>query len=62
MIVNASSSGNIKPGLVMEAFWKSEGKELSGFALEITREDTFTDLGGEEGMHLVPLDAVGAGF
>lgn len=62
MMVNASSSGNIKPGLVMEAFWKAEGKELPEFALEITREDTYTDTGVDGDRHLVPLDAVGTGF
>ena len=40
MLVNASSSGNVKPGLVMEAFLKANGAELSPFALEIVREDT----------------------
>ena len=62
MLVDASSSGNIKPGLVMEAFWKAEGKELSEFALEITREDTYTNTGVDGNRHLVPLDAVGTGF
>lgn len=67
MLVNASSSGNIKPGLVMEAFLKAGGtessvEELSEFALEITREDTFTDIGKDGNRHLVPLDAVGAEF
>lgn len=62
MLVNASSSGNIKPGLVMEAFLREDGKELSEFALEIRREDTFTDTGEDGNRKLVPLDAVGAGF
>ena len=62
MLVNASSSGNIKPGLVMDAFLREDGKELSEFALEIRREDTFTDTGEDGNRKLVPLDAVGAGF
>lgn len=62
MLVNASSSGNIKPRLVMDAFFKANGKELSDFALEITREDIFTDNGMDGGFHMVPLDAVGTEF
>ena len=62
MLVNAGSSCNIKPGLVMEAFLKENGEQLQEFALEITREDTFTNLGTEETRNLVPLDAVGTEF
>ena len=59
MLVDASSSGNIKPGMVLEAFMKEQGKELPKFALEITREDTYTRT--EEG-GLVPLDGIGKAF
>lgn len=59
MLVDASSSGNIKPGMVMEAFMKEQGRELSEFALLITREDTYTRT--EEG-RLVPLDGIGKRF
>ncbi len=62
MLVNAGSSCNIKPALVMGAFLKENGEELQEFALEITREDTFMDLGTEGMRKLVPLDAVGMGF
>lgn len=62
MVVNASSSGNIKPRLVMEAFFASAGEELSEFALEVTREDTFTDIGKNGEPDLIPLDAVGTEF
>lgn len=41
---------------------REDGKELSEFALEIRREDTFTDTGEDGNRKLVPLDAVGAGF
>lgn len=61
MTVDASSSGNIKPGMVMEAFFKEHDIRLSPFALLITREDTYTDIGGEE-QKLVPLDAIGKPF
>lgn len=62
MLVNASSSGNVKPGLVMEAFLKANGEELSPFALEIIREDTYADTGKEGEPHFVPLDAMGMEF
>lgn len=61
MMVDASSSGNIKPGLVMEAFFKEHQVRLPEFALLITREDTYTNIGGEK-QQLVPLDAVGKTF
>lgn len=62
MLVNASSSGNVKPGLVMEAFLRANGEELSPFALEIIREDTYADIGKEGAPHFVPLDAIGMEF
>lgn len=62
LLVDASSSGNIKPSLVMETFLKENGEELSEFALIITRENTFTNIGTEEEPKLVPLDAVGKPF
>lgn len=72
MLVDASSSGNIKPGLVMEAFLKANGEELSEFALMITREDTYTE-NPDADFHnndacrttvprFIPLDAVGKVF
>lgn len=62
MLVDASSSGNIKPGLVMEAFMKENNADLPEFALVITREDTYTNIGTEESPHLVPLSDVGSDF
>lgn len=62
MLVDASSSGNIKPGLVLEAFLKEHDKTLSEYALEITRADTYTNTGSEESPVLVPLDAIGSQF
>lgn len=41
MLVNASSSGNIKPGMVLEAFLRKYGETLPENALLITREDTY---------------------
>ena len=41
MLLNASSSGNIKPGMVLSAFLKNHGEDLAENALLITREDTY---------------------
>lgn len=62
MLVDASSSGNIKPGLIMEAFMRENGRELAEFALLITREDTYTNMGTEEEPVLAPLDKAGNEF
>ncbi len=58
MLVDASSSGNIKPVQVMEAMLAEQGESLQENALMITREEVYTDVGTSERM-LVPLDAVG---
>ena len=41
LLVNASSEGNIKPTLVMDAFATYLGKELQENSLLITREETY---------------------
>ena len=56
LLVDASSSGNIKPGLVMEAYYQFLQKEPEAFEFVITREETYTrDQNGQ----LISLDAVG---
>ena len=62
MLVNASSSGNIKPSMVMEAFYQENGKELLPFALEITRTDTYMNAGTEEAPRFLPLRDAGEDF
>lgn len=59
MRVNAGSAGNIKPTLVMEAFYREMREELPEFALEITREDTYANIGTPDTPDFVPLDALG---
>lgn len=61
MTVDASSFGNIKPRLVMETFYKEHHMELPEYALMITREDTYTDVGSGK-RKLIPLDEVGKAF
>lgn len=58
MMLNASSSGNIKPGFVMEVFFESIGEALPEFALQISREETYGNLGTEEQPIFVPLSDV----
>ena len=62
MLVDASSSGNIKPALLLEAFYAFLGKEFEPLAIQITREETYTDIGEKGKRNLVPLDAVGEEF
>lgn len=62
ILVDASSSGNIKPALLLEAFYNFIGKEFQPLAIQITREETYTDIGKNEVHQFVPLDAVGENF
>ncbi|MBE5875299.1 MAG: DUF2344 domain-containing protein [Lachnospiraceae bacterium] len=60
--VDCSSAGNIKPSLVMKAFYEQNDVELNELALLVTREETYTNLGNEENRKLVPLGQVGDDF
>ncbi len=62
LLVDASSSGNIKPGFVLQDYYKFCGKEAGEFDFMITREDTYTNIGTEEKPSFVPLDAVGEDY
>lgn len=62
MLVDASSAGNIKPVMVMEAFYRENGKELPPFALQITRTDTYMNAGTEEKKSFLPLRDAGEDF
>lgn len=60
MLVNASSSGNIKPTAVFEAFCRYAGVEIGPSAYQITRLETYARQAGEgEEDRLVPLGEVG---
>ena len=61
MLVDASSKGNIKPTLLLEALYDLAGEELNPLSIQITREDTYTDIGTTV-PQFVPLDAVGKEF
>lgn len=62
LMVDASSSGNIKPGFVLQDYYRFCGKEAGEFDFMITREDTYTNVGTEEKPSFVPLDAVGEDY
>ncbi len=59
LMVNASSSGNIKPALVMEALYQKLGLPFDAFNLLLTREDTYLNIGTEENPSFVPMDEIG---
>lgn len=59
MLLNASSAGNIKPQMVIEAFLTAYQDTLKENALLITREETYTNIGTPKEPVLVPLAAVG---
>lgn len=56
MLVDASSSGNIKPSTVMEVIYRTCNQTVPEFALQITRTDTYTQ--NADGK-LIPLREVG---
>lgn len=59
MTINASSSGNIKPSLVLEALYIRNNTELDLSKIQIIRMDTFVNTGTDEKPVFVPMDAVG---
>lgn len=59
MTLCTGSTDNIKPELVLQAYYESIGKELSEFAFQVQRLEVYADLGTEEERRLVPLDALG---
>ncbi|MBR4759257.1 MAG: TIGR03936 family radical SAM-associated protein [Lachnospiraceae bacterium] len=50
MMLDASSGGNIKPGLVMQEIFKFAGQTLGNFDLIVTREDLYAEkeMGGQK--------------
>ncbi len=59
MHLNASSSGNIKPGQILEAMFATENITLMQNALLITREDIYTNTGKEETPIFTSLGDIG---
>lgn len=62
LMVDASSAGNIKPGLVIEELFRENQAQLGEFDLLITREDTYLSKEQEGKTVYLPLDAIGEDF
>ena len=61
LFVDASSSGNIKPAMVIETYVSMFGESLQENALMITREDTYTNTAkSNKKPCFVPLDSIGS--
>lgn len=59
LMVNASSAGNVKPGMVVEALFQETGLPFDPAWLMITREDTYLNRGTEEKPGFAPMDMQG---
>lgn len=62
MFVDASSSGNIKPLLAIEAYCNMIGVNFRDLDYQITRIDTYLNTGTEDNPIFAPLDSVGKDF
>ena len=63
LTVDASSSGNIKPSLVINALYQQNNAELDEIALLITRKETYMNISEDENTRdLVPLSYIGKDF
>ncbi len=62
LTVDASSSGNIKPSLVMRAYYEKNGCTLDEFGLLITREETYLNMGDDTDRKLEPLGFIGSDY
>ncbi len=61
-LVDASSSGNIKSTQILKAFFDMAGLEFNPLDYQVIRVDTYTNIGDENNMKLVPMDQVGEMF
>lgn len=60
MKVSSGSADNLKPELVMEAYYQFLGLTLPEFAFQIQREEVYGNTGDDENRNLVPLGLMGA--
>lgn len=59
MKLSTGSTDNLKPELVMDAFYQSQGLEYPEFAFEIQREEVYSLTNHENGGQLISLDQLG---
>ena len=62
MLVDAGSSVNIKPSMVMEALYREHGETMPEFALLVTRTELYMNAGTDQEKHFVPLRDAGEEF
>jgi len=62
MLVDAGSFGNIRPQMVLEAFYAENGRKFSASFLEIMRMELYMDAGFEGERKFLPLRAAGEDF
>ncbi len=60
LTVDASSAGNIKPSLVFRTLYEKHGEPFDEYALLVTREETYLNIGTKEDIKLAPLGSIGA--
>lgn len=56
LLVDASSSGNIKPTMIMQSYYEFMGSSIGEFDFVVTREETYTR---DENNKLIPLEEAG---
>lgn len=59
MKVSAGSADNLKPELVMEAYYNFLGLSMPEFAFQIQREEVYANTGDEDNRILIPLGHLG---
>jgi radical SAM-linked protein len=59
MQLQSGSAKNLKPDLVMEAFYRYMGEEILPFAWMIHRQEIYADVGSEKKRKLVTLESLG---
>lgn len=59
MTTATGSASNLKPELVMEAFYRSRGEDYPVFAFQVQREEVYADLGTDGEHRFVPLEDLG---
>lgn len=60
MMVNASSSGNLKPALVVEKLFEFVGEDVTEHPLHVIREDLYLNLGDAEHPEFGSLGSIGS--
>ena len=62
MTIDASSSGNLKPSLVVKTLCEQNNFAFDEFGLLVTREETYMNVGEEGSVQLEPLSFAGSDY